>query len=714
MQNGFKVLSCSLIYLFLFFFSSLLRADERVHICLTLWIEDDRIIEQCLNSTGSVIDCACICVIGKNEHVLKIIENFKNRIRKPVKVCLQPTADTHFARTALIKEARNFLIESGYCLEDSYFLLLQSDMYLTVNDRFDKEKLMADRYLVLEKSLLFSYHTYFPHLLRASLPWESRSKIPENWSCEQSYSSERLMTLRVNEEMDETCKTHRLKEVIISLNQAIKDDPQDPQFPCLLAQAYHTSERFESAVQWYMKRLKFPGSDEEIWFCRHMLGECFEAMGKWEHALYWYLEAFQAYPGRVESLEKIATHYRWKGENQLAYLFAKHGSQIPYPSDQTLFPLTLFRHYEFDEEMSIAAYYTPFREEGYHAINRLIFKRNVPRYVKDQAYQNILFYVQNLSSRLFPIQLDLPLIEEGIEERYHPMNPSIQKTEDGYRLICRAVNYTQKGARDFQTVDSTGVFRTKNFLIDYDREFHIRSQNEIIENLSRERIPVFNVEGLEDCRIFTLQNHFWFTCTTCDTNPTGNRQISLCKLRDEPEGEQIFVEKLLPLIGTDLYRCEKNWLPFVKEDSLLIVYSYDPFVIYKPDPHTGHCQEVVSYQPDHDFSQFRGSAAPIPFDEGYLMLVHEVVPLPEYERCYLHRFLYLDKDFHITRQTHPFTFLHRGVEYCCSMTIDHTGKQLILPIGIEDQEAYLCFVNLDWIRSLLNPLPTYIEDPFSH
>ncbi len=163
---------------------------------------------------------------------------------------------------------------------------------------------------------------------------------------------------------------------------------------------------------------------------------------------------------------------------------------------------------------------------------------------------------------------------------------------------------------------------------------------------------------------------------------------------------------LTPLLGPDPTRCEKNWLPFIKDGELFVAYSYDPFVVFRPDFQTGECKLALYQETDHDFSRFRGSAAPIVLDDGYLMLVHEVSILPEYYRCYLHRFLYLNRDFKIVRQSKPFTFMHQGVEYCCSMTIDHSGNQLILPIGIEDREAYLCFIDLNTVRNLLSLFQT--------
>ena len=93
------------------------------------------------------------------------------------------------------------------------------------------------------------------------------------------------------------------------------------------------------------------------------------------------------------------------------------------------------------------------------------------------------------------------------------------------------------------------------------------------------------------------------------------------------------------------------------------------------------------------------------------MLVHEVVQLPDFSRCYLHRFVFLDRDFTIQQTSKPFTYNHNGIEYCLSMTIDHAEKNLVMPIGIEDREAFILTVSLDEIRALLRPLPT-IYAPF--
>lgn len=161
------------------------------------------------------------------------------------------------------------------------------------------------------------------------------------------------------------------------------------------------------------------------------------------------------------------------------------------------------------------------------------------------------------------------------------------------------------------------------------------------------------------------------------------------------------IDKLVPLIGPDLNRCEKNWVPFLHEGLPHLIYSYDPFIVFQPQLETGACHEVVRYTPEYDLSHFRGSAAPIRFDNGYLMVVHEVSLTDDHSRIYFHRFVYLDDNFQVKKLSKPFIFRHDGVEFCLSMTTDHANKNLILGVGVEDREAYFCIVDLDVVRELL-------------
>ena len=707
--------------------SGSLSFAEETYLCFSLITHnDEETIWKCLESAKEIADCISICDMGSTDQTKAYIEEFLEYTGLPGKIYQRETQKFGTNKMTAVLAAQKTLKSFGFPLSNSYILIAEPKFYFKTAKKFSKESLQNDAYLVIERSPLLGYAQYSPNLFRSSLSADLVSELINQSESSQNYPLPKYRALTLEELFPETelpeendalkarlieeSKIQKVESNIELFTQILKEDPTNARALLHLAQAKKFLKHHEEAIALYKKRIDLAGDAEEIWFAKYMIGNCYEEMKSWVHALYWYLEAYQFNPDRAESIQKIATHYRLQGENDLAYIFAKHGLRVPSTDDKTLFPPFPLCDYQFDEEISIAAYYTRYRQEGYAASSDLLLRKDTPQNIRDQGYRNTLFYVQNLNARSQSIRIPLPRINPDSEECYYPMNPSIQKTEDGYKVICRAVNYTQIGAKHFETIDKEGIFRTKNFLLHYDRSFNLLSQNEIVENLPREKFHAFIVQGLEDCRIIDWDQGSGFFCTTFDSNPSGAIQISFCKFPNTlPHSGPIEVEQLVPLKGPDPNRHEKNWLPFLKDGQIHLVYSYDPFIIYKPDLTTGECTTVVEYVPEHDFSHFRGSAAPVPFDEGYLLVIHEVVPMPDYSRNYLHRFVYLDKNFIIKKVSKPFTFSHNGIEFCISMTLDHAGKQLILPVGLEDHEARLYFVDLDEVRSLLDPLPVVYD-----
>lgn len=673
-------------------------SQERVKICFTLVVKnDEEVILNCLDSLRNAADCISICDCGSTDKTMELISEFLHETDIPAKIYHNKSASVRASYSQAIRLAQNLLKTQGYSLQDSYLLVIDPNFILDWNSKFDKENLKNVSYLIPER--LPSCFRYAPRLLRADRAWqdldfELMAKDPDLF-----YASEKLDDIAVSLDV------LNLQKEILRLEEKISENSNHSQAVFDLAQCYRTLKAYEKAILQYKNRIALGGDLEEVWFSKYMIGRCFEEQEDWESALFWYLDAYQTNPQRAESLQKISSHYRNIGQNDLAHIFAKYGTLLK-SNPNTRLADPNFSDYKFEEDLSIVSYYTQFKKDGFIAASDLLIRRDAPWWVKELAAKNILFYVKNLEeARYQPIEIDLPVIEVGFDERFHPMNPSIVKTQDGYKLICRAVNYTQTGAKIFNTIDRDGIFRTINFLVDLDRDFRLISQAEITEALPREKTQSFSlVQGLEDCRIFDFEGAFWFVCTTRDANPAGVPQIVLCRLDSEVIDGEISVEEFIPLLGPDLNRCEKNWLPFVKDGAFQVIYSYDPFVIYEPDLFSGECKLKSKREFSSDFSRFRGSAAPIEWEDGYLMLVHEVSFLDDGSRVYLHRFMELGSNFEVQKVSRPFTFKHNGVEYCCSMTVDHAKKELVLPIGIEDNEAFLCFLSLDYVRSLLLPV----------
>ena len=685
---------------------------ESSKICLTMIVRnEEKIIERCLDSVKPIVDCISICDTGSTDHTVQLIEQYMKKNKIPGKIHKHEWKNFGFNRTLASQAAQKTLKDLGFPLENTFLLFMDADMMLEVGPEFRKDNLKEDSFSIVQKNKSMSY--YNTRLVRASLPWKSIGVTHEYWSCEKPCKESHLQTLTIDDRDDGGCKADKFDRDIKLLTQGLEQEPQNERYMFYLAQSYKCLHNYPNAIKWYQARIQKGGWNEEVWYSKFMTGQCHESMGQWNEALQYYLDAYEFLPDRAEPLQHISQYYRLRNQHNLTYLFANQGSQIPYPHHLNLFISHPVYEYLLDEDISVSAFYTPFKEKGYAAANRLMLKKNIPSHIRDQAYRNMLYYVENLKNAQFkPVEINLPAIREGLSARYNPMNPSIRKTNSGYEVICRTVNYIQIGAQHFKSLDlsdPTNLIRTRNYLVQYDPDFKLLSQQEIIEDLPRVKNNVTYTTGLEDCRIFRFKNSTWFTCTTPDTNPSGQLQISLCKLSDHQSGPIVKVEKLIPLFGPDPKRCEKNWLPFIKDDQIHMIYSYNPFVInkFEIDIEKGQLIRQTTFrnqQPKYDFSRFSGSASPIEFDDGYLFLVHEMV-YEDSQRNYMHRLVYLDKDFNFKKLSKPFTYMHKGIEYCCGMTVDHAAKNLVMPIGIEDREAYLCIVDLDTVRSLLEPLP---------
>lgn len=146
----------------------------------------------------------------------------------------------------------------------------------------------------------------------------------------------------------------------------------------------------------------------------------------------------------------------------------------------------------------------------------------------------------------------------------------------------------------------------------------------------------------------------------------------------------------------------KNWLPLIIKDKLYTIYSFDPFTIFQIEK-DGTYIIVIQKQQNFDLSTFRGSAGPLIFNEEYLIMIHELICMDENVNYY-HRFLYLDSDLNITKISDRFTFMNENIEFSCGMTLDHSDQKLVISVGIWDKEAYLYFIDVNYVNSLLKAI----------
>ena len=439
------------------------------------------------------------------------------------------------------------------------------------------------------------------------------------------------------------------------------------------------------------------------------------------------LSSFELEPTNFNFIVQLIKHARESSKPRLAYILGKGILSIVSLSSGITIDLTSLYY-----ELSVSCFYMNKIHEGSMISDRLIYDRNVPSHLKQTVHSNLTWYLERLDwDSCFPVPVNAPMMFEdgssgerwnsgfqtpnsGVQgnpkdslERWRPLNPGIFRLQDKLIINCRCVNYNQVGT-SYTSCHLDGKIRTRNFLIECDTNFNPIKQIEVVDQFKNGNFPKW-IEGHEDCRFVPSGDgkELLFSAVTFHLTLEYLPQIAVSKISTEKvfEAFKEMGETKVPIESTQLIRgpnpgrCEKNWLPFVREGELHFVYLYDPFVIIKP---TSSSIEVVEVEPSKfDFSRFRGSAAPIEFDDGYLLIVHEVIFNSKGERTYVHRFLWFNNDLTLSGlKVSPVWYLKEpGIEFCSGMLM--MDRTIYIGAGLKDKEAWIFKIGVEKVREML-------------
>ena len=345
-------------------------------------------------------------------------------------------------------------------------------------------------------------------------------------------------------------------------------------------------------------------------------------------------------------------------------------------------------------QTTVDAYYAGNLDAGLHSCEWLLSVDGLPPEIESQTRRNLVFYAPKLSdlvARTAASQIELPV--PGGWSRF---NPSIASGPDGLRMIVRSSNYRMSPQRRYTVLDTGGIIRTTNYLVDLAPDLQILTVEAIDDHALRSEPPPFPVSGFEDARLFRHRDAWWFSATVRDRQPLGICQIALVRL----EGTWPQDMHLLSDAGDGH---EKNWMPVPEDDDsvLRFVYRCDPTVILRFDdavqgvaPEASHPGPVIA-------RHWSGGSQAIPVDSGRLALVHEAVDFEDGGRVYTHRWIWFDPAWRLARLSFPFVFHDRGVEYAAGLA--RRNDDLVVSYGIWDREAWLATMPLEEVLPLLAP-----------
>jgi predicted GH43/DUF377 family glycosyl hydrolase len=178
------------------------------------------------------------------------------------------------------------------------------------------------------------------------------------------------------------------------------------------------------------------------------------------------------------------------------------------------------------------------------------------------------------------------------------------------------------------------------------------------ENIDRKLAKETNILGLEDIRLFSIDNKLKFLATSREfsINSTNSIVIGDYNLETNTIENGNIIESPNP------EDCEKNWISIENK----IIYKWFPLQIgeIKNDK---LIIDTITQTPSI-FKYLRGSSNIVEYNNEWWTIVHGVKYTTP--RKYYHMIVVLDKNYKLKKYTVPFYFDTYSIEYCLGLLIE--------------------------------------------
>jgi len=423
------------------------------------------------------------------------------------------------------------------------------------------------------------------------------------------------------------------------------------------------------------------------------------------------LRAFDMRPTRAESLADLARTYRERGMNESASMFARRGLAI-LPTDDLLFVETGARA-AMMEDLSITGYYSQdpeTRQAAHLACDQLALDRNVSRETRELARRNLHFYLKPIAA-IFP-SWQIYRMKFAPPDGYAQMAPSVALLGTRIVAAARTVNYKidERGYVQIKgdlPLAAGGRIHTRTFMLDIDPDtFRDNVRGEILLPDDLPAPANDFITGFEDMRLFAWRGELWSQSTVLEQNPDAH------------------AEQWLARIGSDLRMCEarcitperakpreKNWIAVPDESALTFIYESDPTRIIDINGQT-----IGTSVPDIAVDNLSGGTPAIPFDDGWLAIVHWREWFDGWPH-YRHRWIWYDNHFQIKRLSPGWVLSHKtpeigllsGYEYCTGLCWHPDGRRVVVGYHLHEREAWVGVLDKTEISSVMD-LPQKIVE----
>ncbi len=351
---------------------------------------ETRVIERCLNSVKPIIDYWVIVDTGSTDGTQELIK----KCMKDIPGEMHERAWKNFGHNR--NEALDLARQKG-----DYILLMDADDYLEFSPGFSLPELTQDGYLIKIQipCVMFFYRTL---VINAKRSWKWVGALHEELILDSVGEVPQLEGL-VNYDTREGFRSQNPKkyeEDAKTLEEALKEEPNNSRWVFYLAQSYRDAHLPEKSVKWYAKRAAMGGWPEEIYISLLNIALQNRSMKKSTESVIWdFYKAFTFRPHRPEAMYYLVACYLQQGRYDMAYLLLKSRTFIIQLTQQdTLFIENWIEDYGLLFELSVASYWIGEYQESLEASNTLLAMPILPEEIRKAVIHNHQCAVDKLAT----------------------------------------------------------------------------------------------------------------------------------------------------------------------------------------------------------------------------------------------------------------------------------------------------------------------------
>ena len=343
--------------------------------------DEGHIIKECLDTVVNHIDYWVISDTGSTDKTKEIITSYFKEHDIPGEFCDRTWVDFGYNRSVVFKAAEG---------KGDYVLVIDADDVFLASDPFPP--LTADAYLFKLNSNNSTY--YRQQLFKNNLEWEYKGVLHEYPISSMAKSIDRLdgfsITSRRLGSRNSPGKYDRDAAVLL---KGIEKEPNNIRYHFYLAQSYRDAGKLPEAIEYYDKRSKMGGWNEEIFYSLYqkatLIARTPNYPNAFEEILTNCLKAYEICPQRAESLYTLTRYCRETERWLLGYMFGKMALQIPYPELDSLFIQDDIYNYHLLDEVAVCASWLGKRDEFTHFAKRALMYDKLPRHQRVRIKANL-------------------------------------------------------------------------------------------------------------------------------------------------------------------------------------------------------------------------------------------------------------------------------------------------------------------------------------